>query len=167
LPPVDREYYVMQGEFYTVGRYGEEGFQPFDQRKAEDERPSYVLLNGAVGALVGDKAIKAKVGETVRLYLGNGGPNLISSFHVIGEIFDRVYDQASLTGAPLTDVQTTLVPPGGATMVEFTMDVPGRYILVDHALSRLERGLVGFLYAEGEANPDVFHGEGLPEASGH
>jgi nitrite reductase (NO-forming) len=96
-----------------------------------------------------------------------GGPNFISSFHVIGEIFDRVYDQASLTSPPLTDVQTTLVPPGGATMVEFQLQVPGRYILVDHALSRLERGLAGFLYAEGEENPSIFQGAALSADSGH
>ncbi|MCU0465289.1 MAG: multicopper oxidase domain-containing protein, partial [Anaerolineae bacterium] len=90
-----------------------------------------------------------------------------SSFHLIGEIFDRVYDQASLTAAPLTDVQTTLVPPGGAVMVEFTMDVPGRYLFVDHALSRLERGLVAFLYAEGEDAPDIFHSTNPADEAGH
>ena len=111
--------------------------------------------------------MRTQVGDTVRVYFGVGGPNAISSFHLIGEIFDRVYDQASLTSAPLTDVQTTLVPPGGATVVEFTMDVPGRYVFVDHALSRLERGLVGFLYAEGEENTEIFGSNNLPEDSGH
>ncbi len=110
--------------------------------------------------------MRANVGETVRIYFGVGGPNFISSFHVIGEIFDRVYDLASLTTPPMTDVQTTLVPPGGATVVEFTLDVPGRYILVDHALSRLERGLAGYLYAEGDENPAIF--DGTPtDGSGH
>jgi nitrite reductase (NO-forming) len=111
--------------------------------------------------------LRAEVGDTVRIFFGVGGPNAISSFHLIGEIFDRVYDQASLTAPPLTDVQTTLVPPGGATVVEFTIDVPGRYILVDHALSRAERGLAGYLYAEGEENPDIFHSEGTADDSGH
>src|SRR3546814_13986918 len=83
--------------------------------------------------------------STVRIFFGVGGPNKASSFHVIGEIFDRVYDQASLTGAPLTDVQTTVVPPGGATVAEFKVEVPGEFILVDHALSRAERGLTGVL----------------------
>ena len=83
----------MQGEFYTTGKFGEEGLQPFDMDKAIDERPSYVVFNGAVGSLVGDKALTAKVGETVRLFVGNGGPNLTSSFHVIGEIFDTVYQE--------------------------------------------------------------------------
>jgi nitrite reductase (NO-forming) len=102
----------------------------------------------------------------VRIFFGVGGPNFTSSFHVIGEIFDRVYDQASLTSAPLTDVQTTLVPPGGATMVEFRLEVPGRYILVDHALSRMERGLAGFLMVKGPENHEVYQGTET-EGSGH
>ncbi len=157
LPPVDREFYVMQGEIYTRESLGQQGALGFSVDKLLDETPEYFVFNGAIDALTKTSPLQANVGETVRLFMGVGGPNFTSSFHVIGEIFDRVYDQASLTSPPLTDVQTTLVPPGGATMVEFKLDVPGRYILVDHALSRLERGLVGFLYAEGEDNPDIFH----------
>ena len=111
--------------------------------------------------------MKAKVGETVRIYFGVGGPNATSSFHVIGEIFDRVYDQAAIGSPGATNVQTTTVPAGGATIVEFKLEVPGRYILVDHALSRLERGLAGFLIVEGADNPEVFHGEGAPSTVGH
>ncbi|MDX1514807.1 MAG: multicopper oxidase domain-containing protein, partial [Gammaproteobacteria bacterium] len=159
LPPVDREFYVMQGEIYTVDPIGKTGLQEFSVSKLLDERPEYLVLNGAVGALTKEHPLEAKVGETVRIYFGVGGPNAVSSFHVIGEIFDRVYAEASLTAPPLTDVQTTMVPAGGATMVEFRLDVPGTYILVDHSLSRLERGLVGFLKAEGPANPDVFKTE--------
>ena len=103
----------------------------------------------------------------MRIFFGVGGPNGMSSFHVIGEIFDRVYNLASLTSAPLTDVQTVVVPPGGAGMVEFKLDVPGRYILVDHALSRMERGLAGYLYAEGEPNPSVFFSDETADSSGH
>lgn len=168
LPPVSREFYVMQGEIYTAQPFGTQGHLDFSYESMLDESPEYFVLNGSAGALAQDDyALRANVGETVRIYFGVGGPNFTSSFHVIGEIFDRVYDQASLTSAPLTDVQTTLVPPGGATVVEFTLDVPGRYILVDHALSRLERGLVGLLYAEGAENPDVFHSDAIPEDSGH
>ena len=87
---MNREYYVMQGEFYTAGKNGEPGLQPFSMEKAIDEKPDYVVFNGSVGSLTGDKALTAKTGETVRLFIGNGGPNLISSFHVIGEIFDKV-----------------------------------------------------------------------------
>lgn len=156
LSPVDREFYIMQGEIYTQKAFGQHGHQEFSVEKLLNETPEYFVLNGAVGALTKEHPMQARVGETVRLFFGVGGPNFTSSFHVIGEIFDRVYDQASLTTSPLTDVQTTLVPAGGATMVEFKLEVPGRYILVDHALSRLERGLVGFLLAEGPENPEVF-----------
>ena len=166
LPPVDREFYVMQGELYTTGAFGEQGHQMSDTTKLLDENPEYFVFNGAVGALTAQKPLKANVGESVRIFFGVGGPNFTSSFHVIGEIFDRVYDQASLTGAPLTDVQTTLVPPGGATMVEFSLEVPGNYILVDHALARLQRGLAGYLVVEGPAAPEIFNG--TPSAgSGH
>lgn len=167
LPPVDREFYVMQGEIYTAQPFGTAGALTGDITKLLDEAPEYFVFNGAALALASDAhALRAKVGETVRIYFGVGGPNFISSFHVIGEIFDRVYDQASLTSKPLTDVQTTLVPPGGATMVEFKVEVPGRYILVDHALSRLQRGLAGYLYVEGDPNKAIFDGTVSP-GSGH
>ena len=166
LPPVDREFYVMQGELYTTGAFGEQGHQMSDTTKLLNEDPEYFVFNGAVGALTAQKPLKANTGETVRIFFGVGGPNFTSSFHVIGEIFDRVFDQASLTSAPLTDVQTTLVPPGGATMVEFSLEVPGNYILVDHALARLQRGLAGYLVVEGPAAPEIFLG--TPSAgSGH
>ena len=124
------------------------------------------MFNGAVGALTTAHPLRAKTGETVRIFFGVGGPNHTSSFHVIGEIFDRVFDQASLTSPALTNVQTTVVPPGGATVVEFGLEVPGRYILVDHALARLQRGLAGFLIVEGPDNPEIFNGTPMP-GSGH
>jgi nitrite reductase (NO-forming) len=153
LPPVDREYYVMQSEFYTKGAYGEGGLQPFDMDKALREEPDYVVFNGSVGALAGDNAAPAQVGETVRLYVGNGGPNLVSSFHVIGEIFDKVYVEGG--GYVNQNVQTTLVPSGGSAMVEFKLDVPGTYILVDHSIFRaFNKGAIGMIKVEG---PDAFH----------
>lgn len=166
LPAVDREFYVMQGEIYTAEAIGKQGSDTFSVQKLLDERPEYFVLNGAVGSLTSAHPLQAKVGETVRIFFGVGGPNYVSSFHVIGEIFDRVYDQASLTALPLTDVQTTLVPTGGATIVEFTLQVPGRYILVDHSLSRLERGLAGFLMVDGSEVPEIFDAEITP-GSGH
>lgn len=168
LPPVDREFYVMQGDIYTQFPYGTAGHQPFSAAHMSHEDADYLVFNGAVGGLTSDEhALRAAVGETVRIYFGVGGPNYTSSFHVIGEIFDRVYENASITSPPLTDVQTTLVPSGGAAIVEFTVDVPGRYILVDHSLSRLERGLAGYLIVEGEDQPAIFFGDTLPETSGH
>ncbi|MEH6387340.1 MULTISPECIES: copper-containing nitrite reductase [Pseudomonas] len=168
LDPVDREYYVMQGELYTAQRHGSSGLQEFSLDKLLDERPEHMMFNGSMDALSATHNMESDVGETVRIFFGVGGPNLVSSFHVIGEIFDRVYDQASLTSPPLTDVQTTLVPPGGATMVEFDTEYPGKYILVDHALSRAEKGLVGILTVNGEADAEIFETEeAVDHSSGH
>lgn len=159
LPKVDKEYYVMQGDFYTNGTFGEAGLQSFDMAKSIDERPTYVLLNGSVGALVGDKALTASVGETVRLYFGVGGPNLTSSFHVIGEIFDRVFPEAG-TKLIQENVQTTLVPAGGAAVLEFKVDVPGTYVLVDHSLSRaFNKGALGMLKVSGPEDRVIYSGK--------
>jgi len=163
MPEVDREYYVMQGEFYTAGNYGEAGLQPFDPVKATDERPTYVLFNGSVGSLVGDNSLKADVGETVRVYFGVGGPNVTSSFHIIGEIFDRVYPEAALA-QPQESVQTTMVPAGGAAMMEFQVQVPGTYVLVDHSLSRaFSKGALGMLSVSGTENIAIYSGKELDE----
>ena len=131
-----------------------------------NEMPEYYVFNGAANALAGDNALHAKVGETVRIYFGVGGPNKTSSFHVIGEIFDHAYNLASLTAEPLTDVQTITVPPGGAAAVDFKVEVPGTYMLVDHALSRAARGLIGQLVVEGEEQPDIFMPNEEPEQMG-
>lgn len=159
LPPVDREYYVMQGDFYTMGKYGEEGLQYFDQEKAVEERPTYVVFNGSVGALVGDKALTAKVGERVRLFVGNGGPNLTSSFHVIGEIFENVYQEGGILPSQ-KQVQTTLIPAGGSAIVDFKLEVPGTYILVDHSLFRaFNKGALGMLKVTGPEDLLVYSGK--------
>jgi nitrite reductase (NO-forming) len=157
LPRVDREFYVMQGEIYTVAPYGNTGPQEFDYEKMMAEDPEYFVFNGAVEALAHRHPLRARVGEKVRIYFGVGGPNFTSSFHVIGEIFDAVYQGGSLTSPPITGVQTVSVPPGGAIAVDFKIDRAGRYILVDHALSRAERGLLGFLIVEGPENDAIMH----------
>ncbi|ACU06855.1 probable nitrite reductase [Flavobacteriaceae bacterium 3519-10] len=156
LPKVDREYYIMQGEFYTKGKTDEKGLQEFDQDKGVDENPTYVVFNGKKNALMGDKMLEAKVGETVRIFVGNGGPNLASSFHVIGEIFDRVYMEG---GSKINEnVQTTLIPAGGAAIVEFKVEVPGEYVIVDHSIFRaFNKGAIGKLKVTGEENQKVFH----------
>ncbi|WP_243039047.1 copper-containing nitrite reductase [Dyella sedimenti] len=158
LPKVDHEYYVMQGDFYTTGKYREKGLQPFDMDKAIDEHPTYVLFNGREGSLTGDHALTAKVGETVRLFVGNGGPNLVSSFHVIGEIFDRVYTEG---GAHTQEnVQTTLIPAGGSAITEFHVDVPGSYTLVDHSIFRaFNKGALGILKVDGPENKAIYSGK--------
>jgi len=158
MSKVDREFYVVQGDFYTVGKYREKGVQPFDMQKAIDENPTYVLFNGAESSLVGDKALKANVGETVRLYVGNGGPNLVSSFHVIGEIFDRVQFEGGTRYQE--NVQTTLIPAGGAAITEFKLDVPGSYVLVDHSIFRaFNKGALAILKVDGPEDKSIFSGK--------
>ncbi|MBV9061610.1 MAG: multicopper oxidase domain-containing protein, partial [Alphaproteobacteria bacterium] len=147
-----REFYVMQGEIYTEKAFGAQGLLADSYQKLLNETPEYYVFNGAVGALSDQKPLHAKVGETVRIYFGVGGPNKTSSFHVIGEVFDRAYSLASVTSAPLTDVQTITVPPGGASVVDLKLDVPGKYMLVDHALSRVARGLAGTMIVSGPQN---------------
>ena len=154
LPKVDKEFYIVQGDFYTKGKKGAQGLQPFDMDKAIAEQPEYVVFNGHVGSIAGDNALKAKAGETVRMYVGNGGPNLVSSFHVIGEIFDKVY----VEGGKLINenVQSTLIPAGGAAMIEFKVDIPGSYTVVDHSIFRaFNKGALGQLKVEGDENPEI------------
>ena len=160
LSPVDREFYVMQGELYTERPFGEYGLHKLNRSKLLSEMPDYVVFNGAVGSLTKEYPLQAKVGQTIRILFGVGGPNLTSSFHIIGEHFDRLYNLASLTSPPLTTVQTAVVPPGGAALIELKVEVPGRYLLVDHALSRMEKGLLGFLQVEGAVQPDLYRGGG-------
>ena len=155
LAKVDKEFYIVQGEIYTHGRLGATGFQAFSPEKMIEERPEYIVLNGRPGALTGSGALTAKVGDKIRLFVGNAGVAKISSFHIIGEIFDRVYPEAS-TGTPLLNVQTTLVPAGGASMIELTVDYPGNYALVDHALLRVDRGAWGILSVTGPENDSLY-----------
>ncbi len=155
LAPVDLEFYIMQGDLYTDLRPGETGHAQHDPAAMWAEQPNFVVFNGQFQAITGDHAMQARVGERVRLFVGNGGPNMTSSFHVIGEIFDVVHQEGA--SEPVSNIQTTLIPAGGATWVEFTVDVPGDYILVDHALGRaLGKGAVAVLHVEGPENPGVF-----------
>jgi nitrite reductase (NO-forming) len=154
LPPVDREFYLMQGDYYPQGAYGEAGLQAFDRTKLLQERPEYVVFNGSVGAYAGDTSLRARVGETIRIFFGVGGPNLDSSFHIVGESFDRVWQEGAREF--VSDVQTTQVPPGGATMVEFKAEVPGMYMIEDHHITRLEKGAWAHLVVDGPEQPDIF-----------
>jgi len=158
MPAVDREFYVMQGDFYTAGAHGEKGLQPFSMAKAVAEAPDYVVFNGSVGALTGDNALKVRTGETVRLFVGNGGPNLTSSFHVIGEVFDNVYTEGGTLAQH--NVQTTGIPAGGSAIVEFRTETPGKLVLVDHALFRaFNKGTVGLMQVEGDPLSSAFGGQ--------
>ncbi|MBZ0114807.1 MAG: nitrite reductase, copper-containing [Thermoanaerobaculia bacterium] len=176
LPPVDREFYIMQSEIYAEdpaqaaagpveddfwGDQGEEplaaGVLPFSHQNGLLEHPSFVFFNGRYGALLGDNALKASKGDRIRIYFGNIGPNLISSFHLIGEMFDQVYREADLISPPGRSIQTTLVPAGGATVVEVDLEVPGTFVLVDHAIFRIEKGAIGQLQVSGAPEPSIYY----------
>ena len=154
LPPVDREYYVVQSEIYAAN--GNKGHQAFSMARGEKFDAEYVVFNGAVGSIMGANALKANVGETVRLWVGNAGPNFISSFHVIGQIFNKVYREGDLLSPPARGIQTTLVPAGGSSVVEFRSDVPGTYLMVDHAIFRLHHGAAGSVTFTGAKNQEVY-----------
>lgn len=154
--PVDQEFYVVQSEFYTMEDFGVPGFQNFSQQRAVDEDPAYIVFNGEVGSLTGDNALRAEVGETIRMFFGNAGPNLTSSFHIIGTIFDKVWVEGG-TGLINENVQTTLVPAGGATMVEMSMHVPATLTLVDHSIFRaFHKGTIGNIIVTGEGNTEIY-----------
>jgi nitrite reductase (NO-forming) len=167
LPKVDREFYIMQGEIYTDAAFGQHGSQEFSVEKLLAERPEYFVFNGAVGALTGLHPLRANVGETVRLFFGVGGPNFTSSFHVIGEIFDNVYNLGGVLSPPLRGIQTVTVAPGSAVITEFKPEVPGNYSVVDHALARAERGLAGTLIVQGPPNPEIYDGKIDPGGEAH
>jgi nitrite reductase (NO-forming) len=156
LKHVDKEFYVVQSEFYTKdGKKGETLEFSFENGLAE--HPSHVVFNGMAGALI-KNPLKAKVGDTIRMFYINAGPNHVASWHIIGEIFDRVYPEGSLTTAPLEGLQTTVVPAGGSSMAEFKVEVPGTYINVDHSIFRIAKGAVGLLKVEGAEQPDIYKG---------
>lgn len=154
LTPVDHEFYIMQGDFYTGGSFGDPGLLAYDEQEALDERPDFVVFNGRAGALTGSNALEVNIGETVRLFVGNGGPNLSSSFHVIGEVFDNVYREAG--SAVSHNVQTTMIPAGGATIVEFRVESPGDLHFVDHAIFRAQKGAIGTIRVLGRPDLTVF-----------
>ncbi len=157
LSKVDREFYVFESEFFLTDP--ENGVAAFDITKGLAEHPTYVVFNGKEGAVTGKNALKAKTGETIRIFFGNIGPNGISSFHVIGEIFDKVYHEGAINGLVNHNIQTTLVPSAGATIVEFKVDNPGTYVLVDHSIFRVAKGAIGHLVVTGDKNPSIYLGK--------
>ncbi|HEX6030648.1 MAG TPA: copper-containing nitrite reductase, partial [Tepidiformaceae bacterium] len=154
-PGVDKEFYVGQSDVYTADD-GKAGHHDIDSERLLAEDPSYVVFNGNTKALAGNGALHAEAGDKVRIYFVDGGPNKASSFHVIGEMFDHVWDDGSLESTPRSGIQTVLVPPGGALITEFKVDVPGDYKLVDHAISRVSKGAVGTISVSGKGDPQVF-----------
>jgi hypothetical protein len=112
-------------------------------------------------SLMGDRALTATTGEKIRIYFGNAGPNKIASFHMVGMVMESVYREGDLVSEPAHNVQTTLVPPGGAAVLEFTATVPGIYTLLDHAIFRTEKGAAGLLKVTGGLRPDIYGGDAV------
>jgi copper-containing nitrite reductase len=157
LPHVDHEFYIMQGEIYTSTPKGKTGLQQFSAAKLLREDPEYFVFNGAVDALTKQHSLQANVGETIRLFFGNAGPNATSSLHVVGEIFTRDYTLGSLMSAPLIGISTASVPPGGAAILELTTSLPGQFTMADHAMARMAKGLVATLEVTGTENAALMH----------
>ncbi len=160
LPAVDREIYLGQHEVYTHEPFGAKGTVHFDYDAMAAENPTYVLFNGAVNALAADRLgpIKAKVGETMRVFMVCGGPNLSSNFHPIGNVWKECWPQGALANPPLRYVQTQPVPPGSCFVGHMDLPVPATIKLVDHALSRVvHKGLLAEIAVSGPAKPDLFH----------
>ncbi len=163
LPKVDKEFYVMQSEFYAAAEpKSDSDIIPFSYLDGLNEHPRFVVFNGRVGSMTDTNALQAKTSDRIRIYFGNAGPNLISSFHVIGAILDKVYREGDLISPPASSIQTTLVPAGGSTVVEIETPVPGNYAFVDHSIFRLDKGAVGFINVTGDKRPDIYFSEEKP-----
>ncbi|WP_059053299.1 multicopper oxidase domain-containing protein [Paenibacillus senegalimassiliensis] len=141
---IDQTYTLVQSEWYAENDLDD--FQHGD--------PEYVVFNGDDFSLK-EKPLLAKVGDKVRLYVMNAGPNHVSSFHVVGTTFDRVY----LDGNPqnvLYGMQTVLIPAGGGAVVEFTVTEAGDYPVLTHQLNDAFKGAIAILRATHDGQD---HGE--------
>jgi nitrite reductase (NO-forming) len=168
LPPANREYYLMQGEFYTKQPTLTPGFQDFDPVKAHADHPEYVVFNGRMDSLLDERALKARTGDVVRLFVGNGGPSLTSSFHVVGAVFDNVFENGAIGREPVRNSQMVSIAPGSSAIVDFRVRVPGRYFLVDHNYFRgHEKGTVAMLSVDGPAAPAIFHAPDATRTASH
>ncbi|NHX35571.1 nitrite reductase, copper-containing [Halolamina sp. R1-12] len=159
LPEVDHEFYLGQHELYTTGDAGEEGHHDFDFEAMKDEEPTYVLINGEKYAIGpnGYNEMQIETGESARVYYVSGGPNLSSSLHPIGSVWDEVHPQGGIGSDVHRNIQTTPVPPGSAVIAELHSPVPGPIKIVDHALTRVGRkGALAVVDVQGDPNPDVF-----------
>jgi nitrite reductase (NO-forming) len=160
LPEVDRELYFGQHELYTTG----DSHQSHDMESMVDETPSYVLFNGEAYAYTADKygPLEVDQGDTVRVFLVNGGPNLPSHFHPIGNVWSRAYRDGALPSDGVLDsaesnVQTLTIPPGSCMVGEMETPVPERIHLVDHALSRVRhKGVMADVDVRGKKRPETF-----------
>ncbi|MGH8011209.1 MAG: multicopper oxidase domain-containing protein [Candidatus Binataceae bacterium] len=141
--PKAQEVMIVQGEFY--GTPDKDGLVAGDSRKMMAEQAEFVVFNGAVNKYV-DAPITIKVGRPVRIFFVNAGPNLSSTFHVIGVIFSTVY-RGGNPADPLHDVVSFDVGPGQGAIFEFTVHQPGDYTFIDHSMAHVLRGAKGVFHA--------------------
>ena len=145
--PAAREYVLVQSEFYMLpGRGADTGIGSLDWPKFLSLAPDHVTFNGR-GGQYATHPLPAKTGELVRFYVVNAGPNRVSAFHVVGGIFERVFQDARATPT-LEGVQTVNVPVGGGSIFEIRLPEPGTYPFVSHAFADATKGAVGVLEAE-------------------
>jgi nitrite reductase (NO-forming) len=159
LPEVDHEFYFGQHEIYTDKNAGEKGQHNFDMESMQREEPTYVVMNGEKYAITPDKygAPAVSTGDTARVYFVTGGPNLTSSFHPIGNVWEELWPEGSLTTTPQSHIQTKQVAPGSTAIATMNFPVPGGFKLVDHSLSRVARkGCLAIVEANGDARPEIF-----------
>jgi nitrite reductase (NO-forming) len=158
LPPIDHEFYLMEGELYLQWPIHTLGNQLFNGTALLNFDPTYVVFGGRYDAYTGSRALRVSVNDSVRIFFGEAGPNLYSAFHMIGSMFDRTYLYGDLTDPPLHNLQTVPVPPGSTAMMEFNATYPGNYPLVDHQIANaIDKGAYAILNVTGWANSSIFH----------
>jgi len=143
--PRAKEFVLVQSEFYLSAKPGPDGAHTLDWGKLLELVPDHVVFNGRASQYA-EHPLDVAPGELVRLYVVNAGPNRISSFHVVGGIFARVFEDGSEAN-PLIGVQTVNVPVGGGSIFEVRLREPGDYPFVSHAFADATKGAVGVLRA--------------------
>ncbi len=145
LPPA-REFVLVQSEFYTQKAADSASLAQLDWNKLLGLAPDYVVFNG-IAAQYADHPISVRVGEPIRMYVVDAGPNRVSAFHVVGAIFSRVYVDAVAEHA-WQGVQTADVPVGGGMIFETRLAEAGTYPFVTHAFADATKGAVGMFEAK-------------------
>ena len=143
--PKAREFVFVQSEFYLTPKPAADGTRSLEWEKLLSRPPDHVVFNGRAGQYA-SHPIEVRPNELLRLYVVNAGPNRISSFHVVGGIFERVYEGAS-QGSDRFGIQTVNIPVGGGSIFQLRLREPGDYPFVTHAFADATKGAVGVLRA--------------------
>ena len=147
---VDREYVVIQSEFYTKPhprglRHEGVPVHVLDSENLRAARPNHTVFNGVHDGMI-KEPLKANPGERVRLHVLNVGPSKTSSFHVVGTIFDRVWFEGNPDNQ-FRGMQTVLLGSSNSATVEFMIPEPGSYVMVDHHFANASQGAIGLIEA--------------------